>query len=319
VIVKVAFRVAGVRGDQAETVVAPAEQLVFGEINGDISGITAGDLVHWNLPGNPIDLEQREGRLTRFDGLIVRDNISTDYPIEAMNTNGKRRAGHLWKWVFEEVLRAPKGSQKHRHGLFPHWLYKPADGEQRLLRRHLLFYSQSDDVERYQRLKHELALYRLVFGQPRQQDVIKRIRESLESGKEQVDEATFARILPAYMIDLSPFEPRHAFRSAQVEAKRLLQNPKGIQELLDEVEIYRASNSSQLAPVSREIEDLTQWVKLHAENGAPDKAKQLLVALTALAYLRNPFDEVYDFFEGLGFADDFMILKDAHSGWIWAP
>ncbi|MDO8397952.1 MAG: DEAD/DEAH box helicase family protein [Bradyrhizobium sp.] len=30
------------------------------------------DIVHWNLPSNPVDLEQREGRINRRDGLAVR-------------------------------------------------------------------------------------------------------------------------------------------------------------------------------------------------------------------------------------------------------
>ena len=28
------------------------------------------DIVHWNLPSNPVDLEQREGRINRRDGLL---------------------------------------------------------------------------------------------------------------------------------------------------------------------------------------------------------------------------------------------------------
>ena len=30
------------------------------------------DIVHWNLPSNPVDLEQREGRINRYDGLSIR-------------------------------------------------------------------------------------------------------------------------------------------------------------------------------------------------------------------------------------------------------
>ncbi|MEA3275971.1 MAG: helicase-related protein [Pseudomonadota bacterium] len=29
-------------------------------------------LVHWNLPGNPVDLEQREGRIHRYKGHAAR-------------------------------------------------------------------------------------------------------------------------------------------------------------------------------------------------------------------------------------------------------
>ena len=36
-------------------------------------------IVHWNLPGNPVDLEQREGRVHRYKGHAVRRNIALKY------------------------------------------------------------------------------------------------------------------------------------------------------------------------------------------------------------------------------------------------
>ncbi|MFN9601910.1 MAG: hypothetical protein ACK6A7_00500, partial [Planctomycetota bacterium] len=38
------------------------------------------DIVHWNLPSNPVDLEQREGRLNRYNCYSIREMISRDYP-----------------------------------------------------------------------------------------------------------------------------------------------------------------------------------------------------------------------------------------------
>lgn len=34
-------------------------------------------VVHWNLPSNPIDLEQREGRVHRYKGHAVRKNVAS--------------------------------------------------------------------------------------------------------------------------------------------------------------------------------------------------------------------------------------------------
>lgn len=31
-------------------------------------------MLYWNLPSNPVDFEQREGRVTRFAGHAVRTN-----------------------------------------------------------------------------------------------------------------------------------------------------------------------------------------------------------------------------------------------------
>ena len=36
-------------------------------------------IMHWNLPGNPIDLEQREGRINRFKCLAIRQNVAEKY------------------------------------------------------------------------------------------------------------------------------------------------------------------------------------------------------------------------------------------------
>jgi len=36
-------------------------------------------IVHWNLPGNPIDIEQREGRVNRFKGLTIRQQIARKF------------------------------------------------------------------------------------------------------------------------------------------------------------------------------------------------------------------------------------------------
>jgi hypothetical protein len=35
--------------------------------------------MHWNLPCNPIDLEQREGRINRFKCLAIRQNVADKY------------------------------------------------------------------------------------------------------------------------------------------------------------------------------------------------------------------------------------------------
>ena len=36
--------------------------------------------MHWNLPSNPQDLEQREGRINRYKCLAIRRNLAKLYP-----------------------------------------------------------------------------------------------------------------------------------------------------------------------------------------------------------------------------------------------
>ena len=56
--------------------------------------------------------------------------------------------------------------------LTPHWIF---DGDHKI-ERHLLIYPLSQDEGRYQRLKDDLAMYRLSFGQPRQEDLVELLR-----------------------------------------------------------------------------------------------------------------------------------------------
>ena len=40
-------------------------------------------VTHWNLPSNPVDLEQREGRIHRYKGHAVRKNVAARHAAEA--------------------------------------------------------------------------------------------------------------------------------------------------------------------------------------------------------------------------------------------
>jgi hypothetical protein len=50
----------------------------------------------------------------------------------------------------------------------PYWVY-PGEAK---VERHLLPYPLSRDVPKVQQLKDDLAMYRLAFGQPRQEDLL---------------------------------------------------------------------------------------------------------------------------------------------------
>src|SRR5206468_10745968 len=41
-------------------------------------------ITHWNLPSNPVDLEQREGRIHRYKGHAVRKNVAAVFAAEAI-------------------------------------------------------------------------------------------------------------------------------------------------------------------------------------------------------------------------------------------
>jgi hypothetical protein len=117
-------------------------------------------LVHWNLPSSPVDFEQREGRVNRFKGHAVRRNIATQYRIDAL-----RADGDPWKRLFDAAVNDRRDGASD---LEPYWIFAgPAAVE-----RHILSYPLSRDQQRWAQLQDLLALYRLAFGQPRQEDMV---------------------------------------------------------------------------------------------------------------------------------------------------
>jgi len=55
-------------------------------------------IFHWNLPANPIDFEQREGRIHRYQGLVIRLNLASKYKDEICYTDN---LNNIWKDLFK--------------------------------------------------------------------------------------------------------------------------------------------------------------------------------------------------------------------------
>ena len=121
-------------------------------------------LIHWNLPGNPVDLEQREGRIHRYKGHAVRRNVAADHALDALTA--WRPDKDLWALIFELADRAARTACDN--DLVPHWI---SHGEHRV-ERHVPQLPYTTEVEAFRRLKRQLAAYRVVFGQPRQEELI---------------------------------------------------------------------------------------------------------------------------------------------------
>jgi hypothetical protein len=148
-------------------------------------------VMHWNLPSNPVDLEQREGRVHRYKGHAVRKNIARDFGLAALR-KGTGAGGEPWAEMFALAVAARDGNSSD---LVPYWLYE-TDGGARIERRIPLI-PFSREVEQLARLRRGLALYRLVFGQPRQEDLLTYLSEVLPEGD--ID-----RVIREWQIDLSP-------------------------------------------------------------------------------------------------------------------
>ena len=121
-------------------------------------------LVHWNLPGNPVDLEQREGRIHRYKGHAVRRNVAASHGLDAFVSWSA--GDDLWALMFELADKAAR--EASASDLVPHWI---APGEHRV-ERHVPQLPYTAEVEAFDRLKRQLAAYRVVFGQPRQEELV---------------------------------------------------------------------------------------------------------------------------------------------------
>lgn len=119
-------------------------------------------VVHWNLPTNPVDLEQREGRVHRFKGHAIRKNVAARHGAGALAGDGDP-----WTTAFALAAgdRLPGDSE-----LVPYWIYPLEHGA--AVERHILALPMSRELDRLEALRHALTIYRLAFGQARQEDVI---------------------------------------------------------------------------------------------------------------------------------------------------
>lgn len=271
------------------------------------------DVLHWNLPSNPVDLEQREGRINRRDCLAVRESIAKDWPLSYTVPNAGDMPGrNPWPTLFGRIERGDD-LQKYKHGLFPHWVYECRDPANTVrIRRHVPFFSTSRDAAKYDRLKTGLALYRLVFGQVNQEDLLETLQQQTE-GVDPAAKNTRLRRLASYMLNLSPIGHEAAKRYARNEATMLLNsdsNCAGLRELLRSVRDLQAAWESALGPVKEEIGGLVRIVERAMEDGSLRSAK-IHKAVAALAYLRNPYDHIFDLHVEGGFVDDMGVIRDA--------
>ncbi len=272
------------------------------------------DVFHWNLPSNPVDLEQREGRINRRDCLAVRESIARDWPISRAVPSMSEHTGERnpWPTVFDRIEHSDD-AQKYKHGLFPHWVYECRDPANTVrIRRHVPFFSTSRDAAKYERLKTGLALYRLVFGQVDQEDLLDILQQQTEGLDPEVKNVKLKR-LSSYMLNLSPIGREAAKRHALDEADDLLgadSNHAGLHELLRAVKELQGTRENDLAEVRPEVDGLVHLVERAVISGNLRSAKTRK-ATAALAYLRNPYDHIFDLHVEGGFIDDIAVIREA--------
>ena len=141
-------------------------------------------IMHWNLPSNPIDLEQREGRVNRYKCLAIRQNVADKY---GKNTLFEK---DIWKELFEAAVKERKEGQSE---LIPFWCF--GKNQSIKIERLVPMYLLSKDELNYERLIKILSLYRLTLGQSRQEELLEYLFKEFRDTSE----------LKKLFIDLSPF------------------------------------------------------------------------------------------------------------------
>ncbi|CAN7773309.1 helicase-related protein [Cupriavidus necator] len=148
-------------------------------------------LVHWNLPSNPVDLEQREGRVHRYKGYAVRKNVARAFGLDSLRSEW-REGADPWECLFD---LARTNRDAGASDLVPYWIYEPADGVK--VERRVFTMPYSKEEQRYRRVQKSLVLYRMVFGQPRQDDL-------LEHLVRQFGEHQARKLTQRWRVDLAP-------------------------------------------------------------------------------------------------------------------
>lgn len=147
-------------------------------------------IVHWNLPSNPVDMEQREGRINRYKCLAIRRNIAKFFGNEIFS----------WDGMFEEADKqwrkesSTDYSEMVSYWCLPREIIREHGEKLEYIERLVPLYPMSIDELRYKRLIDVLSLYRLTMGEPRQEELLQLLEGKVT--KEQMQQLLF---------DLSPY------------------------------------------------------------------------------------------------------------------
>jgi hypothetical protein len=142
-------------------------------------------LVHWDLGRNPVDLEQREGRIQRFGGLSIRRAIAEQLGYTAFTARKKTES--LWSRI--EIMA--NASLADESGLAPWWVCKSG-----AVKRYVFDVPTSEQKHWLHWMKEQRLLYRLALGQPNQEDIVDLLSRKTKMDPREIREA---------VINLSPW------------------------------------------------------------------------------------------------------------------
>jgi hypothetical protein len=159
-------------------------------------------VAHWDLCSSPLDLEQREGRIQRFGGLMVRRSLAEALGAPAL---ADVRAKHESLWA--KIAEKAESQLADASGLSPWWLIEGAD-----VTRYVFELPHGRDALRFEKLREQRLIYRLALGQPNQEDLVNLLASS---HPERI------AILRTLTLDLAAFNRRAGARPGCVARERV--------------------------------------------------------------------------------------------------
>lgn len=111
-------------------------------------------IVHWDLPGDPVDFEQREGRIARYGSLAVRRSLARRHGDAALTQSASASP-------FGTLISLARDEKDGCTGLERWWL--PEGGRPTSVSFDWRFSARS---ARRERMLEDLLFYRLALGQP---------------------------------------------------------------------------------------------------------------------------------------------------------
>lgn len=113
----------------------------------------ADRIVHWHLSLNPVELEQREGRIDRYNSYHIRNAVWNSVKSKVKCTN-KISWKNIFKCAEEQLNNADANN-----GLAPNWEFNGAK-----IHRYIYFYPESTVANKYEKLVEACAYYRSLLG-----------------------------------------------------------------------------------------------------------------------------------------------------------
>ena len=199
-------------------------------------------IMHWNLPSNPIDLEQREGRINRYKCLAIRQDISERFADRSFNSD-------VWQELFSMAAEEIRSADQSE--LVPYWCL--GKNQTVKIERIIPMYPVSKDEVNYQRLIKVLSLYRLTMGQARQEELVDYILQSDMKDRNYI-KSLFINLSP-YVRKDEAWKEKMAERKPVVEVKKKSERQMRIEALQREL----LACEEQLASLKSEKDTLKSY------------------------------------------------------------